>query len=257
VAAQRDWRALFEETYAGDPSAVAERVWRQVYGDDYPVGVDPFSYISKRELERFAEEVRVGPEESLVDLGCGRGGPGLWVTMATGTRLIGVDIADSAVAAARERARSMGLGERTEFRQGSFADTGIPEDQVSAVMSVDALLFAPDKVAALVEIRRILPSGRRFVFTSWDYSSQPAGRPPQVEDHRPILSATGFEIVAYEETHDWRRRVGETTARLLDNAAELAAESGETVEKVTSELVEMQTTIGAMRRRILVVAEAR
>jgi len=62
MGVERDWRSVFEETYAVPPSRGVERVWRRVFGDEYPNGVDPFSYISLSELERFASEVRVGPE---------------------------------------------------------------------------------------------------------------------------------------------------------------------------------------------------
>ena len=236
---------------------MAERVWRRVFDDDYPTGVDPFSYISLSELERIASDVRVGRESTIADIGCGRGGPGMWVAMATGARLIGVDIAENALAAARERADSMELASRAQFTQGSFENTAIGTDGVDAVISVDALLFASDKPAAVAEFRRIVTRGGRLVFTSWDYHRQPPARPPQVDDHRPILQAAGFDVLAYEETADWRRRIIETTAGLLENADELADESAEPVEKVRAELIEMQTTFDAMRRRVLVVAEAR
>jgi hypothetical protein len=95
------------------------------------------------------------------------------------------------------------------------------------------------------------------VFTSWDYHHQPVGRPPQVPDHRPHLIGAGFDVLAYEETDDWRRRLSDTTAGLLQNVEELAAESGKDIAKTRAELVEMQATIAAMRRRILVVAQAR
>jgi SAM-dependent methyltransferase len=171
--------------------------------------------------------------------------------------LIGVDIAENALAAARERAYSMELAPRAQFTQGSFDNTAICADGVDAVISVDALLFAPDKAAAVAEFRRIVSRDGRLVFTSWDYHRQPPARPPQVDDHRPILRAAGFDVLAYEETTDWRRRIIETTAGLLENADELADESAEPVERVRAELIEMQTTFDAMRRRVLVVAEAR
>lgn len=257
MAGERDWRSLFEQTYAGPPSVVAERVWRRVFGEEYPKGVDPFSYISVSELERFALETGVGLDNTLVDLGCGRGGPGIWVAMATGARLIGVDIAENALAAARARADRIGFGMRAEFRQGSFNDTGIGQAGADAVMSVDALLFASDKAAAVREFRRLLPPGGRLVFTSWDYHRQPPARPPQVDDHRPILRAGGFKVLAYEETAEWRRRILETTAGMMEEVEELAAESAEPVEKVQAELIEMRATFDAMSRRVLVVAEAR
>jgi len=95
------------------------------------------------------------------------------------------------------------------------------------------------------------------VFTSWDYHRQPPARPPQVDDHRPVLQAAGFDVLAYEETAERRRRIIETTAGLLENVDELAHESGEPVARLRAELMEMQTTFDAMGRRVLVVAEAR
>jgi SAM-dependent methyltransferase len=257
VHGERDWRALFEESYAWAPSTVAERVWREVFGDEYPEGVDPNSFISVSELERIAGEVAVGADETLADLGCGRGGPGLWVAMATRSRLIGIDIAESALEAARRRADALGFGNRASFRRGSFEETALPTSSADAVMSVDALLFAQDKALALRELRRILRDSGRLVFTSWDYHAQPVGRPPQVADHRPLLRDAEFDVLAYEETKDWRRRAMETSAGLLAKVDELAAESGAGVDEIRSGLEEMRASIDAMSRRVLVVAEAR
>jgi len=253
---ERDWKSLFEETYAGSPSAVAERVWRAVYGAEYPEGVDPYSYVSATELRQIAGGTRVGEGDVLVDLGCGRGGAGLWVAAATGATLIGVDIASNALADARRRADALQFGSRADFLEGSFENTGLQRSAADAVMSVDALLFTPDKRAALEELRRVIRDGGWLVFTSWDYHRQPVGRPPQVDDHRPLLTATGFDVLAYEETDDWRRRISETVAGLLESVDELAAESGDDVTRPRSQLEEMQATIEAMTRRVLVVAQA-
>lgn len=257
VDTDQDWKAVFEQTFTGSPSAVAERVWRRVFGDEYPEGVDPYSYISVSELERIAAEIDAGRDETIADLGCGRGGPGLWVAAATGARLIGIDISTNALDAARARAEAMGIRERVEFCEGSFESTGLPTGSVDGVITVDALLFTVDKAAAFRELRRVLRHGGRLVFTSWDYHRQPAGRPPQVEHHGPLLTAAGFDVLAYEETPDWRRRVTETTAGLIENVEELAAESGDDVAETRAQLEEMEATIDAMTRRILVVAQAR
>jgi hypothetical protein len=52
-----DWRQVFEETYAAAASPVQERVWREVFGDDYPEGVDPYSFVTRSELDRFARDL--------------------------------------------------------------------------------------------------------------------------------------------------------------------------------------------------------
>ena len=251
----QDWRAVFEATYSSAASPTEERIWRAVLRDEYPAGLDPYSFITRSELARFADEVRVGPGDTLVDVGCGRGGAGLWVASATGADLIGIDIAETALVAARDRAAAM--GSRATFRRGEFEATGLEDASVDAVMSVDALLFTPSKAAALVELRRVLRSGGRLVLTSWDYHRQPVGRPPQVPDHRPLAEEAGFRVVAYDTTERWRERNEQIGQGLLDAAPELAAESGEPVEDVRAGIAEMNATTDAMIRRFFLVAEAR
>jgi SAM-dependent methyltransferase len=231
---------------------VQARVWAEVLGDEYPAALSPYSYVSVSELHRFVAEVEVSDGEVLVDVGCGRGGPGLWVAARRGARLIGVDIAETALDAARERAAELELS--AEFRQGSFQDTGLATASAHAVMSVDALLFALNKPAALGELARILRPAGRLVLTTWDYFSQPAGRPPQVSDHRPLLKAAGFEVLAYEETEDWLERQIRIAELLLDAVDELAAETGADPAVVRASLEEMQATIECMTRRVLIVA---
>ena len=250
-----DWAKIFEVGFAAPASEVQQRVWRAVFGSEYPEGVEPFSFVSRTELARFSAEVMVDRKGHLVDVGCGRGGPGLWVAANTGARLTGVDIAASAVAAAEQRARSLGLAARAEFVRGTFESMPLDDGSVDAVMSVDALLFAPDKRAALAELGRVLRHGGRLVFTSWDYQSQPAGRPPQVDDHRPLLVAAGFLVRAYDETEGWYERHARLDAGLLAAAEELAAESGEGVEAVRANIEEMHANLATMLRRVFVVAQ--
>jgi uncharacterized protein (DUF885 family) len=93
------------------------------------------------------------------------------------------------------------------------------------------------------------------VFTTWDYRSQPVGRPPQVDDHRPLLDAAGFDVRTYDETEDWFGRMSRTGASLLAAVEELAAESGEGVAVVRTRLEEMVATFATMLRRVFAVAQ--
>jgi SAM-dependent methyltransferase len=257
MTGQASWTTSFEQTFTGPASAVRARIWRQVYGREYPAWADPFSYVSMTELRRFARELRTVRGQCLVDAGCGRGGPGLWLAAVTGARLIGIDIDESALAAARCRAGQLGLAGRAVFRPGRFEDTGLPDCSAQAVMSVDALLFAPGKQAAMAELARILVPGGRLVLTSWDYHCQPAGRPPQVADHRPLLADAGFDVLSYEETHAWRERQERTGQALLAAAGELAAESGARPEEVRARIAEMNATLACVTRRVLMTAQRR
>lgn len=249
--------AWFEQTFTGPASAVRARIWQQVYGPEYPSRADPFSYVSLTELRRLASELQPARGQRLVDIGCGRGGPGLWVAAMTGARLIGVDVDESALAAARHRADQAQMTSRVSFRAGSFSDTGLPDACAQAVMSIDALLFAPSKPAAAAEFARILVPGGRLVLTSWDYHSQPAGRPAQVADHRPLLDRAGFDVIGYEETQAWRERQQQTGQALLAAAPELAAESGGQAADSRARIAEMNATLTDVIRRVLVIARRR
>jgi cyclopropane fatty-acyl-phospholipid synthase-like methyltransferase len=251
-----DWRVRFTETFARPVSAVQERIWRQVFGAEYPEGLDIYSFVTVSELARISVEVDVGAGDVLLDMACGRGGPGIWVAAHTGARLIGVDIAETAVAAARARAAQAGLSD-SAFQVGTFDDSGLADAGADAAMSIDALLFAPDKAAALAELARVLRPGGRLVVTTWDYHSQPRGRPPQVADHRPLLTDAGFETLAYDETDRWRETLSEIDRLLMANADELAEEEGADPDEVCRDLAEMGATISCMIRRVLFVAVRR
>jgi hypothetical protein len=102
-----------------------------------------------------------------------------------------------------------------------------------------------------------LRPGGRLVLTTWDYDRQPEGRPPQVEDHRPLLEDAGFDVDAYEETREWRERQYGTTDRLLSMVDAIAAETGEDAEELRTGLQEMRASMDCMRRRVLNVAGRR
>lgn len=249
------WKEVFTSVFEAPASAVQARIWAQVYGDDYPAELDPYSFATWSELRRFVDELALSRGDLLIDLGCGRGGPGLWVASTAGARLLGVDISPTALEAARRRAAALGLGHSATYSEGSF--DAIPADSASAqgVLSVDALLFAPDKRTGIREIARVLEPGGRLVATTWDYHTQPVNRPPQVDDHRPLLVEAGFRVVAYDETPRWRENHRKLDSLLLDAIEDLAEEGGENPDDVRADIEEMAATVDAMSRRVLIVAE--
>lgn len=252
--AERDWATDFSEAFTAPASAVQSRIWTEVYGDDFPVGLDTFSYLTSSELERASDELCVPAGGLLADLACGRGGPGLWLASRCHARLVGVDIAGPGLAAARLRATSLGLDTMAEFREGSLEATGLPTGSLDGAVSFDALLFSPDKAAAILEMARVLKPGARLVMTSWDYHRQPSGRPPQVADHRPLLERAGFSVRAYDETPRWREFLDRTDQLMLEATEELAAETGLSSERIRAELEEARSTTECMIRRVFVIA---
>jgi SAM-dependent methyltransferase len=250
-ARQMDLTDVFNEAHANPPSPTTTAVWRAAMGEEYPEGVDPYSWVSRSELAVVCDVV-LATGGRLADVGCGRGGPGLWVAAATGADLVGIDIAQTGVDAATDTARRLGI--EASFMLGSFEDLPLADGSVDVVMSIDAFLFSPDKTAATAELGRVIRPGGRLVMTSWDYHSQPADRPPQVDDHRSMLRAAGFEVERYDDTEDWLARQRATTTGMLARLDEIAEEEGADPGEIRAGIEAMEGTFDDMIRRFLVVA---
>jgi SAM-dependent methyltransferase len=252
---EHDWASVFSKTFAGPVSAVQHRVWTEVLGDDYPASLDTFSYVTNTEIDRAISELTVPVGGLLADLGCGRGGLGLWIAGRLGARLVGVDISDTAVRAGRQRASALGLEAMAKFLVGTFDATGLAARSLDGAVCFDALLFSPDKAGAIEEFSQIFKIGARLVATTWDYHRQPVGRPPQVADHRPLLESAGFVVLTYDETAGWRDIMNHTDELLLESVDDLAEESDADPDVVRADLEEMHATLDCMSRRVFIVAE--
>ncbi|WP_020573807.1 class I SAM-dependent methyltransferase [Actinopolymorpha alba] len=176
---------------------------------DLPPEVEPFSFITADGLATLARVLEVGTGGVLVDVGCGRGGPGMWVARATGVSYVGIDASPVAVEQAGRRVEVFGLDGRARFAVGSLDATGLDDAGVDAVMCVDAFQFARDRVAAGRELRRVLRPGGRLALTGWE----PRRRDDPVLPERfrglwfaDILSEAGFVDVEVTERPDWHDR---------------------------------------------------
>ncbi|GAB7036782.1 MULTISPECIES: class I SAM-dependent methyltransferase [Catenuloplanes] len=222
-------------------SPTLRQIYVDVYGDDYPDELQPFGFVTRTDLARIA--ALTGPLDGglLVDVGCGRGGPGVSVALASGARLLGLDVVPAAVEGAPALAASLGLA-TAEFRQGSFTETGVPAGTATAVMSIDALWMVWNKPAALTEIHRILRPGGRFVFTTWE---------PSYLDHAKLLAKAGFQVSVREETPDWLDRQGAVYARVLASTEALERELGPGAEVIFAEARDTPAVLGGTPRVLL------
>jgi SAM-dependent methyltransferase len=118
-------------------------------------------------IPELAEELRLSPGSTLLDLACGRGAYGLLVTRQAGTALIGVDFSAQALTEAQEQAVRMDVG-NVSFRIGELTATGLADASVDAVLCTDAIQFPDEPADAYDEIRRVLKPGGRVALTCWE-----------------------------------------------------------------------------------------
>ena len=244
-------------------STTLRRIWlRTAAGEDYPEEFDHFSFLTLAELARARRQLRIDHRSTFGDLGCGTGGPGLWIVRETGASVVGIDISRVAVARAARRAAMLGFAGRARYHCISLASTGLPDESLDAAASVDALVYVPDKLAALRETARILRPGGRFVFTTFEIdplqaAQLPTGVPQPVDDYRPLLQAAGFSIEVYEETPGWKERMRATHDELLSSRSTLIEELGETAVKILLGELSLAVERALCQRRVLGVAERR
>jgi cyclopropane fatty-acyl-phospholipid synthase-like methyltransferase len=55
------------------------------------VEADPRSSVTLAQLRAIARDLRVGPGQTVIDLGCCQGGPGSWVGRETGAAPLSID----------------------------------------------------------------------------------------------------------------------------------------------------------------------
>ncbi len=224
-------------------SAVVERIYRAAFGDDYPAAAQPSAFYSRTTLRLLVSALELRPGRVVADLGCGHGGPGLWTAQQSGAALIGIDLSPAGIELAGRRAAELGLGERASFLERDLTATGLPDSSCDAVMSLDVLLFVPDKAAAVREAARILRPGGRFGFTTWErLGSSAEGDPerlalartfrahPLLEsaqiDYRLLVEEAGLVVETCEEPPDWRRQQRALAEGIIAAAAQLTEEMG-------------------------------
>jgi len=220
---QRDWLApvvttaeYFDQWYA-DIDASPRR--RQIFAEelDLPPEVEPSSFVPIDGMEQIAAWLAVPAGGVLVDLACGRGGPGMWLARNLQARLVGVDFAPVAVAQARERRSVFGLDDQAEFVVGTLLETGLDSGIADALICIDAVQFAEDAAAAAAEMRRVLKSGGRVALTSWEAVDRGDERMParlRELDLAGALATGGFVEVSVANMPKWRERERRFWARV-------------------------------------------
>lgn len=209
-------------------AARSDLIWRlsaQAYGDDYPAEVQPWGGTTWWVLGRCVSGLRVGPGKLLVDLACGRGGPGLWLSRATGANLVGVDWSPVGVEAASARAAHFVPSGRARFVIGDLVASGLPDQCADGVVCLDSIFFAADQVAALREVCRLLRRDGRYVFTAPEVRIPT--KPFHVSDWKPLLEAAGLELESKEEVPRFAEQLGRWYQLVLEHLDAIRLEVGD------------------------------
>ena len=123
---ERDTSQLFADRYGEDRTGVVQHIEQAVIGGDWGAN----GYTTMRQADHLGAVLRLGPGVRLVDLGAGRGWPGLYLAVRTGCQVVLTDVPVEGLRQARDRAQAEDVTDRATavvssaralpFRAGTF-----------------------------------------------------------------------------------------------------------------------------------------
>lgn len=210
----------------------------------YPLGefVEQESFMRAGEIRALARRAGVAPGVSVLDLCCGVGGPGRFVTRELGCAYLGVDSSSGAVEIARERA----AGLRCRFEVSRVPP--VPAGPFDVVLLLETMLAFPGKEALLREISRALVPGGRFAFTVEE------GVPLTGAERERMPDADTVRLIPLEELLACLRRAGLLVRWRGDCSASHRAVADSLLDAFTADAAAIADQIGRRALAELVAA---
>ena len=152
----------YDNTYEHFDSDLMHQVRREALTED----IGQHSWITADELRRYLAWLELSTESTLLDFGCGPGGPLTFTVEHSGCAAIGIDMNNTALQLARRRIQGLRQTGGMHLVRGD-ADQPLPftDGVFDAVISIDVVLHLKDRGSVLGEIARVLRPGGKLVFT--------------------------------------------------------------------------------------------
>lgn len=184
------------------------------------------------EIRELARQAGIGSGVSVLDLCCGIGGPGRFLTGELGCDYLGIDYSAEAIEIARRRAGGLSC----RFEVGRIPP--IPAGPFDVVILLETLLAFADKEPLLREISAVLATGGRFACTL------EAGPPLTRSERDRMPDADTVWLTPIEEMLASLERVGLLVGRQEDLSRSHAAMAESLTEAFVADASEIAAEIG-------------
>jgi len=128
-------RALFEQRYGVAASPVAVEIERRVIGGDWGAN----GYTTMVQADQLAGGLGLSAAERLLDIGTGRGWPGLYLAARSGCRVVLADLPLEGLRVAAARARADSLAARTSVVAAAASALPFHAHSFDAIIHTDVL----------------------------------------------------------------------------------------------------------------------
>jgi SAM-dependent methyltransferase len=177
--------------------------------------------VEAEHLVRYHWAAGIAHDREALDAGCGVGyGSAILVAVGGARRCVGVDIAEEAIATAREVHAS---DDRLEFEVGDVTALPHPDDSFDLVTCFETVehVSEPDQERLVSEFARVLRPGGLLLISSPNRAQYPPGNPFHERELAPseleALAGRSFSEVTLFRQHNW------LASAILDDA-DFAAE---------------------------------
>jgi SAM-dependent methyltransferase len=166
-------------------------------------------------VDRMLPSLRIGTDSTVIDVGSGLGGPARRIAELSGATVVGVDITEEYVDAARALTRRVGLEGRVSFQHSGIAEHQ-PTSPYDAAVTMHVQMNVADKAAWFSAIAARLGPGARLA--TWEVVSAGSvaltypmpwsmdGSDSHVVSPDELLSAitsAGFSTLAWVDDTEW------------------------------------------------------
>ena len=178
-------------------------------------------------VERLAARARVQRGSRVLDVGCGIGGPALWLARNLSCSVLGITISPVQARMAAEKARAEGSDSLARFEVGDANRLQFGAESFDVVWVIECSEHLADKARSIESCARVLKPGGVLALCAW-LGADPHARPEHarlvasvcrgmlcprlasMRDYTSWMRASGFARI---EAEDITRRVEGTWAR--------------------------------------------
>jgi len=193
--------------------------------------VDEFHIGGRTATSALCDRLDVGPDDDLLDVGCGIGGTARLLASTLGCQVTGIDLVPGYIDVARELTDWTGLSDRISYEVGSAIDLPLEDASFDAATQLHVGMNIEDKKQLFSEIRRVLrPGGTLAVYDIMRTAEGDFSFPvpwashastsfvDDVATYEDALAAAGLEILAVNNRREFAL---EFFAALKQRTAEL------------------------------------
>ncbi|KIW08298.1 uncharacterized protein PV09_01216 [Verruconis gallopava] len=182
---------------------------------------EPFRQAIARHEHYLAHQIGIKENMTVLDVGCGVGGPAREIVKFTGANVVGLNNNDYQIERATHYAHKEGLADKLKFVKGDFMQMTFPDNSFDAVYAIEATVHAPSLEGIYSEIFRVLKPGGTFGVYEWLMTDAYDNDNPhhreirlgieqgdgisnmeKVEVALAAMKAAGFELILNEDLAD-------------------------------------------------------